>query len=57
MNIFTKLSVGSFSVAITILLSTFLLIGCSSSRLFLNADVPKGQDIEISITTEKSETD
>ena len=56
MNIFTKLSLGSLNVVIAILFSTFILIGCSSSRIFLNADVPKGQDIEITITTEKSKT-
>tara|TARA_Y100001973_G_C5133026_1_gene298833 strand:- start:669 stop:842 length:174 start_codon:yes stop_codon:yes gene_type:complete len=56
MNIFTKLSLGSLNVVIAILISTFILIGCSSSRIFLNADVPKGQDIEITITTEKSKT-
>lgn len=56
MSMFTKLSLGSLNVVIAILISTFILIGCSSSRIFLNADVPKGQDIEITITTEKSKT-
>lgn len=33
---------------------SFLLISCSSSRIFINADVPKGQEIEIEISTKKS---
>jgi hypothetical protein len=37
-----------------ILSLSFLLISCSSSRIFINADVPKGQEIEIDISTKKS---
>tara|TARA_R100000278_G_scaffold36449_1_gene32761 strand:- start:664 stop:885 length:222 start_codon:yes stop_codon:yes gene_type:complete len=56
MNIFTKISVGTFSIAITILLVTLFLVGCGSSRIMLNADIPESQQIDISISTQDNET-
>jgi hypothetical protein len=41
------------NLIIMVTISVFL-ISCSSSRIFLNADVPKGQDIDINISTKKS---
>tara|TARA_B100001996_G_C18229055_1_gene426781 strand:- start:37 stop:258 length:222 start_codon:yes stop_codon:yes gene_type:complete len=56
MNIFTKISVGTFSMAITILLVTLFLVGCGSSRIMLNADIPESQQIDITISTQDNET-
>ena len=56
MNIFTKLSIGSFSLAIAILLTALVLVGCGSSRIMLNADIPESQQIDITISTQDNET-
>ena len=56
MNIFTKISVGTFSMAITILLVTLFLVGCGCSRIMLNADIPESQQIDITISTQDNET-
>ena len=56
MNIFTKISVGTFSMAITILLVTLFLVSCGSSRIMLNADIPESQQIDITISTQDNET-
>jgi len=57
MNIFTKLSIGSFSLGIAILLTAFLLVGCGSSRIMLNAEIPESQEVEITIETKNESTE
>ena len=36
-----------------ILVFPVLLIGCSSSKIFMNADIPKDTEVSIEITTKK----
>ncbi len=57
MNIFTKLSIGSFSLAIAILLTALVLVGCGSSRIMLNAEIPESQEVEITIETKNEPTE
>ena len=56
MNIFTKISAYGLLSALAILAITLFLVGCGSSRIMLNADIPESQQIDISISTQDNET-